>query len=119
MRIAVLELVPSLVVIDAVVVAVTDLVVIVKLPDEVPIEIVTEAGIVAAIDDDITVTVIEPLFGTALSVTVPVEVAPPMTVDGERENEVIVNGVTERVAEVEAVLNVAVIVVEALAVTTR
>lgn len=95
------------------------MVVIVIVPDELPTAIVTEPGIVAAIEDDITVTVIELLFGTALRVTVPVEDAPPMSVDGERVNEATVNGFMERVAVVEDVLNVAVIVAEALAVTTR
>lgn len=92
---------------------------IVKVPVEEPIATVKEVATDADVDDDVTVTVTALFFGTALSVTVPVEEAPPINVEGESESAVIANGVKDNVVVLEVPLDVAVIVVDVLAVTTR
>ncbi len=103
----------------AVVVVVTAFVVTVSVPVEDPAATVIEAGTLADVDAELSVTVIALLFGTALRVTVAVEEAPPTNVDGESESAVIVNGVTESVAVFEVLLDADVIVVEVLADTTK
>ena len=102
----------------AVVAFVTALVVILNVPVEEPAATVKEVATVAEVDEEVTATVTALLFGTALRVTVPVDVAPPISVEGDRESAVIANGVTESVAVFDVPPYVAVIVMEIFAVTT-
>jgi len=92
--------------------------VILNVPVEEPAATMKEAATVAEVDDDVRATVTPLFFGTALRVTVPVDVAPPISVEGDRESAVIANGVTESVAVFDVPPYVAVIVMEIFAVTT-
>ena len=87
-----MELEPKVPVMVADVFDFTAFVVIVKVAVEEPTATLTDEDTDADVEDDFKLTVIAPLAGTAFSVIVPVAEAPPITVDGEIERPVIVNG---------------------------
>jgi len=81
-RLAVEEMAPTVAVIVAEAFAETADVVTVKVPVVAPAATVTEAGTVALVLFEARVTTVPPVGAAALSVTVPAEDVPPITVDG-------------------------------------
>jgi hypothetical protein len=98
--VAVAELAPTLLVIVAVVLLFTVDVVIVNLPVLAPEATATEEATFALAEEElrVTVTCLVAEFGIAFSVTVPAELVPPFTEDGETLRPVMVNGFTVRLA---------------------
>ena len=62
-----------------------------------PAATVTDAGTVALVELELSVTAMPPVGAAPLSVTVPVELVPPRTDVGETVTELSVGGLTVRV----------------------
>lgn len=97
-RVAVLVTLPSVPVMVEVAANATGVVVIVNVADEAPAATVTLAGVVAAALLDESDTTSPPVPAGPLSVTVPVELIPPITVEGATETLVSDAGLMVRVA---------------------
>ena len=77
---------------------VTEIVVIVKVVDELPAGTITGLGTVALDEFEVTVTEVPPGPAAPLKVMVPVDFAPPLTVDGDTVSRESVAGVTVNIA---------------------